>query len=110
MNDEQTEMLRKCFQKWNDNQWDGDDCMTKLAGVFEELANDGLRTYTIRLSYDVTVQAHDELEANALAYHWFSRVMEKGVDDVELPENVFSVQTMPQRHTVFVGSPKVVTS
>lgn len=69
-----------------------------------------VRTYTVQLSYDVTVEAHDELEANALAYHWFNRVMADDVDAVELPENVFSVQTIPQRQIVFVGSPKVVTS
>lgn len=70
--------------------------------------NDDIRTYIVKLSYDVTVEAHDELEANALAYHWFDRVMENG--DTELPENVFSVQTIPQRQIVFVGGPKVVTS
>jgi hypothetical protein len=72
--------------------------------------NDDVRTYIVKLSYDVTVEAHDALEANALAYHWFDRVMEQGVDDVELPENVHSVQTFPQRQIVFVGGPKVVTS
>lgn len=69
---------------------------------------DEIRNYTVRLSYDVNVGAHDEYEANALAMNWFNRVMEDG--DTELPENVFSVQTIPQRHTVFVGSSKGVTS
>jgi hypothetical protein len=91
MNEQQNEMLRKCFEKWRDNQWDGDDCMSRLADVFvEELR----KPYEVTISFRIRCDAIDERSAANTADYWLGRVQEN--PNVDLPEFVHSVQTLGQ--------------
>jgi hypothetical protein len=89
MNDEQKELLRQCFQKWRDDQWSGDECMSKMADVFvEELR----KPYEVTISFRIRCDAIDERSAAYTADYWLGKLQEN--PDVELPEFVYSVQTL----------------
>jgi hypothetical protein len=65
-----------------------------------------MRTYTVEFVYDVTLDAGSVEEAERRAYAWHARIMDN--PDKELPDDVWSVRTMPQFRTVFVGAEKEV--
>jgi hypothetical protein len=63
-----------------------------------------MRTYTIEFTYDVTLDADDEQVAINKAYQWFQKLQSN--PDRELPDDVWSVRTMPKSEVVFVGGEK----
>jgi hypothetical protein len=89
MNEEQLEVLRKCFQKWRDDQWSGDDCMSRMADAFvNELHN----PYEVTISFRVRCDAIDEQGAAQTADYWLGRLQQN--PDIELPEFVHWVKTL----------------
>jgi hypothetical protein len=65
-----------------------------------------MRTYTVEFVYDVTVDAGSQEEAERRAYAWHAKLMDN--PDKELPDDVYTVRTMPIIRTVFAGAEKVV--
>lgn len=89
MNEQQKEMLLKCFEKWRDDQWSGDECMSKLSDVF---VNELRKPYEVTISFDIRCDAIDERQAANTADYWLGKLLDGS--DVELPEFVHSVQTL----------------
>ena len=64
-----------------------------------------MRTFTVEFVYDVTCDAESQEEAERRAYAWHARIMDN--PDKELPDDVWSVRTMPMIRTVFAGAEKI---
>jgi hypothetical protein len=64
-----------------------------------------MRTYTVEFVYDVSVDAESQEEAERRAYSWHARIMDN--PDKELPDDVWSVRTLPMVRTVFASAEKI---
>lgn len=65
-----------------------------------------MRTYTVEFVYDVTLDAEDEGVAQMKAYRWLDALLRN--PDRDLPDDVWSVRTVPVPRVVFVGAEKEV--
>lgn len=64
-----------------------------------------MRTYTVEFVYDVSLDAEDDEQAQMTAYRWLDALLRN--PDRDLPDDVWSVRTVPQARVVFAGAEKI---
>lgn len=64
-----------------------------------------MRTYTVEFVYDVTLDAENDEVAQHKAYRWLDALLSN--PDKNLPDDVWSVRTVPVPRVVFVSGEKI---